>query len=134
MPEQPKKSRSLIPLYIVITLFYIVIAFQGSENSVLLESVSEESDFQVNLTKGITYKFWIDNPNGPEKVNVTISKDSYIALQNTFVLTQPRKSYLPENPEFTVKESGVYHVHAKPLNSGTVYMEIEELEVKNHND
>jgi len=134
MPEQPKKSRSLIPLYIVITLFYIVIAFQGSENSVLLESVSEESDFQVNLTKDITYKFWIDSPNGPEKVNVTISKDSYIALQNTFVLTQPRKSYLPENPEFTVKESGVYHVHAKPLNPGTVYMEIEELEIKNQND
>lgn len=127
MPEQPKKSRSLIPLYIVITLFYIITAFQEGESYVLLESVSQESDFQVNLTKDEIYKFWIDNPNGPEKVNVTISKDSYIVLQNTFVLTQPRKSYLPENPEFTVKESGIYHVHAKPLNPGTVYMEIEEL-------
>lgn len=127
MPEQPKKSRSLIPLYIVIALFYIITAFQGGENYVLLESVSQESDFQVSLTRGANYKFWIDSPNGPEKVNVTISKDSYIALQNTFVLTQPRKIYLPENPEFTVKESGIYHVHAKPLNPGTVYMEIEEL-------
>ncbi len=128
MPEQSKKSRSLIPLYILIAFFYIATVFQVGENHVLLESVSQESDFQVNLTKGSTYKFWIDNPNGPEKVNVTISKDSYIALQNTFVLTQPRKSYLPENPEFTVKESGIYHVHAKPLNSGTIYVEIEELE------
>lgn len=128
MPEQPKKSRSLIPLYIVIALFYIITAFQGGENYVLLESVSQESDFQVNLTKDVNYKFWIDSPNGPEKVNVTISKDSYIALQNTFVLTQPRKSYLPENPEFTVKESGIYHVHAKPFNPGTVYMEIEKLD------
>jgi len=128
MPEQPKKSRSLIPLYIVITLFYIATAFQEGGNRVLLESVSKESDFQVNLAEGATYKFWIDNPNGPEKVNVTVSKDSYIVLQNTFVLTQPRKSYLPENPEFNVKESGIYHVHAKPLNPGTVYMEIEKLD------
>lgn len=129
MPEQPKKSRSLIPLYIVIVLFYIITAFQEGGNHVLLESVSQESDFEVNLTEGATYKLWIDNPNGPEKVNVTISKDSYIALQNTFVLTQPKKSYLPDNPEFTVKESGIYHVHAKPLNRGTVYMEIEKLGV-----
>lgn len=128
MPEQPKKSRSLIPLYILIALFYIINSFQEGGNRVLLESVSQESDFQVNLTEGATYKFWIDNPNGPEKVNVTISKDSYIVLQNTFVLTQPRKSYLPENTEFTVKESGIYHVHAKPLNPGTVYMEIEKLD------
>ena len=127
MPEQSKKGRSLIPLYIVIALFYIITAFQEGENYVLLESVSQESDFQVNLTEGATYKFWIDSPNGPEKVNVTISKDSYIAFQNTFVLTQPKKSYLPDNPEFTVKESGIYHVHAKPLNPGTVYMEIEKL-------
>jgi hypothetical protein len=127
MPEQQKKSRSLIPLYIFIVLFYVVSAFQEGGSRVLLESVSKESDFQVNLTEGATYKFWIDNPNGPDKINVTISKDSYIPFQKTFVLTQPTKSYLPENPEFTVKESGIYHVHAKPLNPGTVYMEIEKL-------
>jgi hypothetical protein len=92
-----------------------------------LEAVSKESDFQVNLAEDAKYKFWIDNPNGPEKINVTISKDSYIAFQNTFVLTQPKKGYLPENPEFIVKESGIYHVHAKPLNPGKVYMEIEKL-------
>ncbi len=78
-----KKSRSLIPLYIVITLYYIIAAFQGGENHVLLEAVSKESDFQVNLAEGAKYKFWIDNPNGPEKINVTISKDSYIAFSKT---------------------------------------------------
>lgn len=129
MPEQPKKSRSLIPLYIIIVLYYIIVAFHGGEDKVLLEAVSQESDFEVNLSEGVNYKLWIDNPEGPEKVNVTISKDSYVALQNIFVLTQPKKSYLPENPEFTVKESGTYHVHAKPLSSGTVYMEIERLEI-----
>lgn len=78
-------------------------------------------------SEGSTYKFWIDNPIGSEKVNVTISEDSYITFQNTFVLTQPEKSYHPDNPEFTMKESRIYHVHAKPLNPGTVYMEIEKL-------
>jgi hypothetical protein len=129
MPEQPEKSRSLIPLYIIIVLYYIIVAFQGGEDKVLLEAVSQESDFEVNLSEGVNYKLWIDNPEGPEKVNVTISKDSYVALQNIFVLTQPKKSYLPDNPEFTVKESGIYHVHAKPLNPGTVYMEIEKIEI-----
>jgi hypothetical protein len=129
MPEQQRKSRSLIPLYIIIVLFYTIAAFHGSKDNVLLESVSKESDFQVNLNEGVSYKLWIDSPHGPEKVNVTISKGSYIAFQNTFVLSNSGKNYLPCNPEFTVKENGIYHVHAKPLTPGTVYMEIEKLRI-----
>lgn len=126
MPEQQKKSRSLIPLYLMIVLFYTVATFQGDEVNVLSESVSKESDFQVNLTEGVNYKLWIENPEGPEKINVTISKGSYIAFQNTFVLTHSGKSYLPYHPEFAVKENGIYHVHAKPLNPGTFSLEIKK--------
>jgi hypothetical protein len=126
MQEQPRKSRSLIPLYILIILFYIIVAFQGVGDYVLLESISHESDFEVNLSEGVNYKLWIDSPDGPDKVNLTISRGSYTAFENTFVLTQSGKSYTPYNPEFTVRENGTYHVHAKPLSSGTVYLEIEE--------
>ncbi|MGB9940542.1 hypothetical protein [Methanosarcina sp.] len=127
MPEQPKKSRSPIPLYIMITLFYIFVVFQGGGDDVLLEAVSKESDFEVNLNEGVNYKLWIDSPDGPEKVNLTISKGSYVAFESTFVLTDSGKRYLPNNPEFTVEENGTYHVHAKPLSPGTVYLEIEKI-------
>ncbi|WP_324444991.1 hypothetical protein [Methanosarcina sp.] len=126
MPAEPKKSRSLIPLYIIIVFYYIIVAFQGDGTDVLSESVSQESDFQVNLTEGVNYKLWIENPDGPERINVTISKGSYIAFQDTFVLTHSGKSYLPYHPEFTVKENGIYLVHAKPLNPGTVNLEIKK--------
>lgn len=126
MPEQPKKSRSLIPLYIMIVLFYIVASFQGGGDSVLSKSISRESDFEVSLTEGVNYILWIENPDGPEKIDVTISNGSYIAFQSTFVLARSKKRYLPYHPEFTVKENGIYHVHAKPLNSGTVNLEIKK--------
>lgn len=128
MSGQPKKSRSLIPLYIIIILYYLIVAFQGAGDNILSESISNESDFQVNLTEGVDYKIWIENPDGPEKINVTISRGSYIAFQNTFVLTKSGKSYFPYHPGFTVKENGVYHVHAKPLNSGTFSLEIKKPE------
>ncbi len=126
MSEQPRKSRSLIPLYILIVFIYAVVAFQGGGENVLSESVYQESDFQVNLTEGINYKLWIENSDGPEKIDVTISNGSYIAFQSTFVLAHSRKRYLPYHPEFTVKENGIYHVHAKPLNAGTVNLEIKK--------
>jgi hypothetical protein len=129
MTEQPKKSRSLIPLYVLIILFYTIVAFQVGGDYVLLEAISHESDFEVNLSEGVNYKLWIDSPNGPDKINVTISRGSYTAFENTFVLTESGKSYTPHNPEFTVKENGTYHVHAKPLSSGTVSLEIEKYEV-----
>ena len=126
MKEQPKKSRSLIPLYILIVLFYIVATFQGSGENVLSKSVSKESDFEVNLTEGVDYQLWIENPDGPEKIDVIISNGSYIAFQSTFVLARSKKRYLPYHPEFTVKENGIYHVRAKPLNSGTFSLEIKK--------
>lgn len=126
MPEQPKKSRSLIPLYILIVLFYTIASFQGREDTVISESVSQESDFQVKLNEGVHYKLWIENPNGPEKIDVKISKGSDIAFQSTFVLTHSGKSYLPYRPEFSVKENGIYQVHVKPLSLGTVKLEIKK--------
>lgn len=57
---------------------------------------------------------------------MTISNGSYIAFQNTFVLTHSGKSYLPYHPEFTVKENGIYYVHAKPLNPGTFNLKIKK--------
>ena len=46
MSEKEKKSRDLIPLYIMIVLFYIVTSLQGGGDNVLSKSVSKESDFE----------------------------------------------------------------------------------------
>jgi len=124
--EKEKKSRSLIPLYILIILFYIVASLQGDEDNVLSKSVSKESDFEVNLTQGVNYTLWLESPDGPEKMNVTISNGSYVAFENTFVMTPSGKDYLPYHPKFTVKENGIYHVHVKPLDSGIVNLEIKK--------
>jgi hypothetical protein len=124
--EKQKNSRSLVPLYIMIVLFYIVTSFQGGGDNVLSKSVSKESDFEVNLTQGVNYTLWLESPDGPEKMNVTISKGSYVAFENTFVMTHSGKDYLPYHPEFTVKENGIYHVHVKPLDSGIVNLEIKK--------
>ncbi|AYK14776.1 MAG: hypothetical protein ACOX7X_12580 [Methanosarcina flavescens] len=127
MSEKQKNSRSLIPLYIMIVLFYIVTSFQGGGDNVLSKSVSKESDFEVNLTQGVNYTLWLESPDGPEKMNVTISKGSYVAFENTFVMAHSGKDYLPYHPEFTVKENGIYHVHVKPLDSGIVNLEIKKI-------
>lgn len=129
MPEQPKNSRSLIPLYILIVLFYLFVTFQGDEQRVLSESISNESNFQVNLAEGVSYELWVENPEGPDKIDVTISNGSYIAFQSTFVLARSKKRYLPYHPEFRVKENGIYHVHAKPFNPGTFSLEIRKPKV-----
>ena len=97
----------------------------GGEN-VISKTVSSESDFPVDLTKGVNYKLLIENYKGPEKINVTISKGSLIVFEDTFKLTESRKNYLPYHPMFTVQENGTYHIHAKPLNSGTVNLIIEK--------
>lgn len=110
----------------MIVLFYIVATFQGGGDNVLSEPVSNESDFKVSLAEGVDYKLWVENPDGPEKVDVTISNGSYIAFHGTFVLARSKKRYLPYHPEFTVKDNGIYHVHVKPLNPGTVNLEIKK--------
>ncbi|WP_410508817.1 hypothetical protein RSJ42_00615 [Methanosarcina hadiensis] len=129
MPEQPRNSRSRIPLYILIVLLYLFVTFQGDEKSVLSESVSGESNFQVYLTEGVSYELWVENPEGPDKIDVIISNGSYIAFQSTFVLARSKKRYLPYHPEFRVKENGTYRVHAKPHNPGTFSLEIRKPKV-----
>ncbi|MGB9927819.1 MAG: hypothetical protein ACPK85_05375 [Methanosarcina sp.] len=90
------------------------------------ESVSHETDFKVNLTKGMIYRFWIENLNGLDKINITIRKGSSVIYKNTFTLDQSEKMSLPYDPSFTVDENGIYEVHVKPLDTGSVNLEIKE--------
>jgi hypothetical protein len=126
MPEEKKGRRGLTWLYILIFIYYVATALHGGGENVISKTVSNESDFPVDLTKGVNYKLLIENYKGPEKINVTISKGSLIVFEDTFKLTESRKNYLPYHPMFTVQENGTYHIHAKPLNSGTVNLIIEK--------
>jgi len=127
MSEEPKGRRGLTWLYILIVIYYVATAFNGGGENVISKTVSSESDFQVDLTKGVNYKLLIENYEGPEKINVTISKGSLIVFEDTFKLTESRKNYLPYHPMFTVQENGTYHIHAKPLSPGTVNLIIEKI-------
>ncbi len=126
MSEKSKEHRGLKWLYILIFIYYVATALHGGGENVISKTVSSESDFSVDLTKGVYYKLLIENYKGPEKINVTISKGSLIVFEDTFKLTESRKNYLPYHPMFTVQENGTYHIHAKPLNSGTVNLIIEK--------
>lgn len=127
MPEEPKRSRSLFPLYIIIFIIYLFTFLQGQTGGFILkESVSHETDFKVNLTKGMIYRFWIENLNGLDKINITIRKGSSVIYKNTFTLDQSEKMSLPYDPSFTVDENGIYEVHVKPLDTGSVNLEIKE--------
>lgn len=127
MPEEPKRSRSLFPLYIIIFIIYLFTFLQGQTGGFILkESVSHETDFKVNLTKGMIYRFWIENLNGLDKINITIRKGSSVIYENTFTLDQSEKMSLPYDPNFTVDENGIYEVHVKPLDTGSVNLEIKE--------
>ena len=125
-PEEHRGKRGLTVLYAILIVLYVVIILQGSGKYILSESISNESDFQVNLTEGTNYKIEIENLNGPERINLTISKGSSIAFADTFSLTKSKKNYLPYHPKFTVAENGTYHVHAKPMDSGTINLTIKE--------
>lgn len=127
MPEEPKRSRSLFPLYIIIFIIYLFTFLQGQTGGFILkESVSHETDFKVNLTKGMIYRFWIENLNGLDKINITIRKGSSVIYENTFTLDQSEKMSLPYDPDFTVDENGIYEVHVIPLDTGSVNLEIKE--------
>ena len=127
MPEEPKRSRSLFPLYIIIFIIYLFTFLQGQTGGFILkESVSHETDFKVNLTKGMIYRFWIENLNGLDKINITIRKGSSVIYENTFTLDQSEKMSLPYGPNFTVDENGIYEVHVIPLDTGSVNLEIKE--------
>ncbi|WP_440954516.1 hypothetical protein ACSAZK_12925 [Methanosarcina sp. Mfa9] len=112
---------SIIPIIIYSSMMFL----EGGE-CIYAESVSKESYFQVNLTKDVKYELWVVDYVGPEKIKISIRKDSYIVLEDTFMLMHPEGDYLPYHPSFTVKENGTYQVHAKPLDSGTVSIGILE--------
>lgn len=82
-----------------------------------------ESISEVTLTTGVTYKLLIDGGlfGGPVSIDVTISKGSYVPLDEIF-RTDPLdtfKVYYPYEPMFTVEENGTYQVHINPGSSGS---------------
>lgn len=125
--KESKERRRMTWLYLAIFIFYVITALRGGGEFILSKTISNESDIQVNLTKGVIYKIWIENLNGPKKINVKINRGSSIVFEDTFTLTKSKKEYLPSHPKFMVQENGTYHVHAKPLDSGTVNLTIEKL-------
>ena len=125
--KESKERRRMTWLYLAIFIFYVITALRGGGEFILSKTISNESDIQVNLTKGVIYKIWIENLNGPKKINVKINRGSSIVFEDTFTLTKSKKEYLPSHPKFMAQENGTYHVHAKPLDSGTVNLTIEKL-------
>lgn len=90
--------------------------------------ISTESEFQVYLTNDTKYELWVlEFYGGPEKINVSIKKDSYTAFEDTFVLMHPEGDYIPYQPTFAVKENGTYQMYAKPLDSGIVKIKIRKI-------
>jgi hypothetical protein len=123
MPEQQKESIGFIELCIILLLCTTIAFLEGGEY-IFSEYISYESDFQVNLKENVNYKIWVVDLNGPEKISVRISKGSCVAFEDTFMLMHPEGDYLPYHPKFSVKESGAYQVHVKPLDTGTVRLGI----------
>ena len=91
-------------------------------------TVSNDCDFQVKLTENIIYELvLVEIPfGGPEAINVSISKGSYIVLAEKFRLMHPEGDYLPYRKRFTVNETGIYQIHVKPLDSGTFKIGIKQ--------
>lgn len=121
--------RNMLTIIIIVSIadFIIEDVIKKSE-TIFAVSISEESEFKVNLTNDTKYELWIlEFYGGPEEINVSVKKDSYIAFEDTFVLIHPEGDYLPYRPDFTVEENGTYQVHAKPLYSGSAKIVIREI-------
>lgn len=108
-----------------ISYFIVEDAIKNSE-TIFATSVSAESEFDVYLINDTKYKMWVVDLNGPEKIDISIGKGSYIAFEDTFILMHPEGDYLPYRPDFTVKENGTYQIYAKPLDSGTIRIGIRK--------
>jgi len=91
-------------------------------------TVSNDSEYQVNLVKDVKYELrLVELPyHGPEAVDVSISRGSYVALEEKFRLMHPEGDYLPYRKRFTVNETGIYQIHVKPLDSGTFKIGIKQ--------
>jgi hypothetical protein len=124
MPEEQNKFMNLIRICLTIIIFYAIFSLLEGGECILSESISRESDFQVNLTENVNYKLWVVDFNGPEEISVRISKGSYVAFEDKFMLMHPEGDYIPYQPTFYVKENGTYQVRIKPLDSGTVRLAI----------
>lgn len=124
MSELRRKSVCVIQIFVVIFILYTVAALLENGVCIFSESVSQESDFQVDLTKEVNYNLWVVDLNGPESISVKINKGSYVVFEDTFTLMHPDSDYLPYHTKFAVKENGTYQVHVKPLGSGTVRLAV----------
>ena len=110
-----------LTIIIIMSVSYFIIEDVIKKGEAMFAaSISEESEFQVYLTNHTKYELWVVDLNGPEKIDVSIRKDSYTAFEDTFMLMHPEGDYLPYHPDFSAKEDGIYQIHAKPLESGTV--------------
>ncbi len=123
MSEKQKGSINLKEICIIL-LITTVISFLEGGKCIFSETVSTESDFQVDLRESVNYQLWVVDLIGPEKISVRISKGSYVAFEDTFTLMHPEGDYLPYHPRFSVKGNGTYQVHVKPIDSGTVSLKI----------
>ena len=121
------ESSDTFSFAVIMFIIYALITLVEGGVCIFADTVSNESEFQVNLTKDTKYELRVVDLNGPEKVNISIRKGSNIALEDTFMLMHPEGDYLPYHPKFTVKENGTYQVHAKPLDSGTVKIGIMQI-------
>ncbi|AKB26142.1 hypothetical protein MSMTP_2673 [Methanosarcina sp. MTP4] len=129
--EEPGLLAKIASVTIVpIIICAIFIALDNGE-CIFAEYISNESEFQVNLSKNTKYELWVVDLIGPEKINISVRKDSYVAYEDTFMLMHPEGDYLPYHPDFTVKENGTYKVHIKPQDPGTVKIGILEYPSKN---
>ncbi|AKB46463.1 hypothetical protein MSKOL_0686 [Methanosarcina sp. Kolksee] len=119
--DEELKSKILIILTILVFGYGFYLSLD--DEYVFGASVSDESVFEVNLTTDVKYKFLIDGGlfGDPLHLDVTISKGSYVAFDESFK-TDPidtYKVYYPYEPMFTVKENGTYQVHVNPGSSGS---------------
>jgi hypothetical protein len=128
--EKAKKFvRFTLTIILIMSISYFIIedVIKKSE-TIFAVWVSEESEFQVNLTNDTKYELWVlEFYGGPEEINVSVKKDSYTAFEDKFMLMHPEGDYLPYHPDFTVKENGTYQVHAKPLDSGSAKIVIRKI-------
>ncbi|HEY3363337.1 MAG TPA: hypothetical protein VGK06_16355 [Methanosarcina sp.] len=117
-----------LTIIIIMSVSYFIIedVIKKSE-TIFAASVSEEPKFEVYLTNDTKYELWVVDFNGPEKIDISIRKDSYTGFEDTFMLMYPEGDYLPYHPTFTVKENGTYQMHAKPLDSGNVRIGIRKI-------
>ncbi len=118
---------SLIILVVILILSIFSGCIEGGEY-IFGASISNNSNFQVKLVKDVKYELrLVELPYcGPETVDVSISRGSYVALEEKFRLMPPEGDYIPYRKKFTVRENGTYQIDVKPLDSGSFRIGIKQ--------